>query len=837
MLRVNIPIKMPTPFANSAKSGYVRPIGNPSLIGKNDGAASYTDGFPPLNFIPVAAGGVPPFGADMNGILNQVTQWEQWMQLGGPIRYDSVFQNSVFPGGYPAEARVGSNTTTYLIWQSTADNNTTNPDTGTQVNWQTPVFPDVSNTTKMNPGLTIPGATAYGANLAFIGNGTVSPKKWLRVWNGNLSVRNDANLSDIFTLSDAGDLSNLRNITAAGLISTLNLTVSGTTNTGAITASGGITSSGNITGASFTTTGAASIGTTLTVGGAATLNSTLNVTGATTLSSTLNVTGAATLSSSLTVTGTTQLSSTLNVTGAATLSSNLTVTGTTQTGALTVTNNASVGKDFFIGATGWLFHWEDETHGVDAGHSDGKAHHKYTQYNGNYGPTTTRGYWYDRFNGATGDREWYGPAFTVSPAQPYPPNAYVGMRLHIGYQPEVTYGDIYLAVYGDLRVGRESNWIFQQRRVAFAGSDDGWAYHKYEFLNGNTGAEGQEWYNLWNGFNGDREWHAPIFDANNKPIGDRVLMTLKGAKTLNLSYLNVNANLMAQGDLVIGASEMGSTAATEAYVLGVIQDATRARVINFTGPIYRNPPSGPDGFPYQIRFDRFNPNGTELNLFAYNRGGDGAEMFVIHDDGGAGVLNSFSIQNGCTAAFFGGIDPLVGNDWYGAVRFCGVATNPYLFSQFGYRNTINELAYNTKNKPTGGGAWACFDWGDTVSAGTCSATGFPTISDARLKTNATPFLAGLREIMNLAPITYQFAEGGEFGRPDDIYHGVNAQDVQAVLPDAVRSMTRYTDGNDSIEVLTVDIATVLYAAINAIKELAVRVGALDGGGDRADASA
>jgi hypothetical protein len=373
--------------------------------------------------------------------------------------------------------------------------------------------------------------------------------------------------------------------------------------------------------------------------------------------------------------------------------------------------------------------------------------------------------------------------------------------------------------------------------VPFAGAASGYAYHKYTFLNG-LSPLGYYWYDLWNGFNGDREWHAPIFDTNNNPIGDRTLMTLKGAKTLNLSYLNVNANLMAQGDLVIGASEMGSTAATEAYVLGVIQDATRARVINFTGPIYRNPPGGgADGFPYQIRFDRFNPNGTELNLFAYNRGGDGAEMFVVTDSGTVGALNVFSVQNGCTAAFFGGIDPLVGNDWYGALRLCGVATNPYLFSQFGYRNTIGQLAYNTKAKATGGGAWSCTDAGNTVSAGTCSATGFPIISDAALKTNATPFLAGLREIMNLSPITYQFAEGAEFGRPDDIYHGVNAQDVQKVLPEAVTAMTRYTDGNDSIEVLTVDIATVLYAAINAIKELAVRVGALDGGGDRANASA
>jgi hypothetical protein len=828
MLRVNAPIKMPTTWGSGAKPGYIRTIGSPSLIGKTDGAASYTDGFPPLNFTPVAAGGVPPYGADMNGILNQVTQWEQWAQVGGPIRYDAIFQSAV--GGYPAEARVGSNTTTYLIWQSTADNNVTNPDTGTTVNWQTPVFPDVSNATKMNPGLTITGASTLGANLAFVGNGTVAPRKWLRVWNGNLSVMNNANLNEIFTLNDAGDLSNLRNITAAGNVSTLNLSVSGSTTTGDITASGDVTSSGKLTGASLAVTGAATVGTSLTVGGATTLNNTLTVASATTLKTTLTVTGATTLSGALSVTGATALSSTLAVTGAATLSNNLTVTGTTQTGALTVVNNGSIGKDFFIGATGWMFHWEDETYTVDAGHPDGKAHHKYTQYNGNYGPTTVRGYWYDRWNGGSGDREWYGPRFLTNPPVLYPADVYVGMRLHIGYQPEVTYGDIYLAVYGDLHLGRDDNWIFEERRVPFAGSASGYAYHKYTFLNG-LSPLGYYWYDLWNGFNGDREWHAPIFDTNNNPIGDRTLMTLKGAKTLNLSFLNVNANLMAQGDLVIGASEMGSTAATESYVLGVNQDITRARVINFTGPL----PGGNN--PYGIRFNRYDAQGNELNLLSYNRGGDGAEMMVVTNSGALGVQNVLSIQNGCTAAFFGGIDTLVGNNWMGALRFCGVATNPNMFSQFGYRNSISELTYNTKVKPTGGGAWACFDWGDTVSAGTCSATGFPVISDATLKTNATPFLAGLREIMNLSPITYQFAEGAEFGRPDDIYHGVNAQDVQKVLPEAVTAMTRYTDGNDSIEVLTVDIATVLYAAVNAIKELAVRVGALDGGGDRADASA
>jgi len=51
-----------------------------SQIGITNCAASLTDGFPPLTFVPVAQGGCPPFGSDFNGILRQITQWSQWMQ-------------------------------------------------------------------------------------------------------------------------------------------------------------------------------------------------------------------------------------------------------------------------------------------------------------------------------------------------------------------------------------------------------------------------------------------------------------------------------------------------------------------------------------------------------------------------------------------------------------------------------------------------------------------------------------------------------------------------------------------------------------------------------------
>ena len=124
----DIPEKFVTPFANAAGGGYVRAIPAASQIGIVDGAASLADGFPPDTFVAVAAGGVPPFGQDFNGILKQVTAWSRWMSAGGRVAWDSAFSASI--GGYPNGAIVGSPATAGLAWRSTTDNNVTNPDTG-----------------------------------------------------------------------------------------------------------------------------------------------------------------------------------------------------------------------------------------------------------------------------------------------------------------------------------------------------------------------------------------------------------------------------------------------------------------------------------------------------------------------------------------------------------------------------------------------------------------------------------------------------------------------------------------------------------------------------------
>ena len=127
MIAASIPPYFNIPFANSADSSHKRAIPEASQIGIIDGAASLTDGFPPLTFLPLTAGGIPPYGQDFNGILNEVTHSIQWQQAGGIAKYNSAFSTAI--GGYPNGA-VLQNAAKTNLWVSTVDNNLSNPDAG-----------------------------------------------------------------------------------------------------------------------------------------------------------------------------------------------------------------------------------------------------------------------------------------------------------------------------------------------------------------------------------------------------------------------------------------------------------------------------------------------------------------------------------------------------------------------------------------------------------------------------------------------------------------------------------------------------------------------------------
>ena len=132
MLASSIPVSFIEAFGASAGASYIRAIPASSQISITPGAASLADGFPPLNFLPVASGGVPMSGKDLNGIMNEITAAIQWQQVSGLPIYNSTFSTAI--GGYPAGAVLRATSTTGM-WLSTADNNSTNPETGGS-NWR-----------------------------------------------------------------------------------------------------------------------------------------------------------------------------------------------------------------------------------------------------------------------------------------------------------------------------------------------------------------------------------------------------------------------------------------------------------------------------------------------------------------------------------------------------------------------------------------------------------------------------------------------------------------------------------------------------------------------------
>jgi hypothetical protein len=123
------PPKFNIPWANSPTAGgpyLTYPVPQGSQIGITNCAASLTDGFPPLTFQALSAGGCGPKGQDFNGILKQITLWNQWAAAGGVPIYDATFSTAI--SGYPLGALASQSAQIGCYWVNTTNGNTTNPD-------------------------------------------------------------------------------------------------------------------------------------------------------------------------------------------------------------------------------------------------------------------------------------------------------------------------------------------------------------------------------------------------------------------------------------------------------------------------------------------------------------------------------------------------------------------------------------------------------------------------------------------------------------------------------------------------------------------------------------
>ena len=103
-----------------------------------------------------------------------------------------------------------------------------------------------------------------------------------------------------------------------------------------------------------------------------------------------------------------------------------------------------------------------------------------------------------------------------------------------------------------------------------------------------------------------------------------------------------------------------------------------------------------------------------------------------------------------------------------------------------------------------------------------SGTTWSNPSDPRLKQDISVYTAGLAEILELEPITYRLK-----AQPDRVCYGFDAAKVRDVFPECVSETRMKLDPADEEEtdgVLSFDMHPILVALINAVKDLAAKVG-------------
>jgi hypothetical protein len=117
------------------------------------------------------------------------------------------------------------------------------------------------------------------------------------------------------------------------------------------------------------------------------------------------------------------------------------------------------------------------------------------------------------------------------------------------------------------------------------------------------------------------------------------------------------------------------------------------------------------------------------------------------------------------------------------------------------------------------------------TSGNCqNTTGtWSAVSDPRTKSDIAAWSDGLAALLELQPITFRY--NGLADTPDDgrVHLGLDAAAVLAVLPELVLAAERKLNDIDEepSQILSVDVGKLVFPLINAVKELAARLAAVE----------
>jgi hypothetical protein len=211
---------------------------------------------------------------------------------------------------------------------------------------------------------------------------------------------------------------------------------------------------------------------------------------------------------------------------------------------------------------------------------------------------------------------------------------------------------------------------------------------------------------------------------------------------------------------------------------------------------------------------------------------------VVFPGGGALNTNGAVFVGGflgCTGSIFTNGQVVIASTTLGSTFYIGGdLNNEYInFSSDGWKllwqrstGTLYFIRFD------GATLFAVNEAGNVSALGAFSGT---NISDVRTKQNITPYTRGLADLIRLEPISYQF--NGLGGTTDDgtIRHGLAAQAAQPFIPECVSPTRALPSDPTKTDVpsllldgqLSLDPAPLTFALINAVKELAARVGTLE----------
>ena len=127
----------------------------------------------------------------------------------------------------------------------------------------------------------------------------------------------------------------------------------------------------------------------------------------------------------------------------------------------------------------------------------------------------------------------------------------------------------------------------------------------------------------------------------------------------------------------------------------------------------------------------------------------------------------------------------------------------------------------------------------TVNGACANVSGaWTTISDASVKQDVQPYTRGLDAIVALNPVQFRYRAGAPLGidtdedgepvkGPSRQLFGLIADDVAAIVPEIVGSITAKVGDKESVELSTLEPGNLVYAVINSLKEVAARLDHLE----------